>query len=265
MNPIKLSKNKNEKMLSSVPMQKMNKESKFNQLINQHNKILDFFKDLTINNGRKGDNIKLFIKDYVYTTVMIAFIGVLGLYYTHNLYLVLALSVVVLMIPILTRLMGKKEYAKSYLQSFYRVIDYLILYTSGGVNIYNAIVETEKLLSEDDAIKENMQRAISHRNVAGIGAESYIDSLRLLNFSVNIPEIADFIRIIELQVERGTPITNSLYSQLNYIRQKETMSMKEAIAKAENSTTLLKTGFCTMPILLLFLVPPMLEVFVFFA
>lgn len=223
--------------------------------------IRQYLGDTSITNDNE-QVMKDFMKDFIYIGGMVVFVGGMVVYFTKNWFLLVPIAGGGLALPFLLRYLQRKEFEENYLKSFYRLMDYLILYTSGGINIYSAIEETERLLHEDDVIKPNLRKAITYRNISGMGSDSYMKSLEMLNDGVNLPEIEEFLRIIGLQVERGTPITDSLYSQIDYISQKESIASKNEIAKAETSVTMFKTLFCTIPILLLFLVPPMIEIIV---
>lgn len=246
-----------KKLLAYIPKTEFKKTETLTGFLGQ--KIREFVGETSIDSDNEKV-MKEFMNDFIYSGGIILIVGGMVVYFTHNWFLMIPIVAAGLALPFLLRYLQRKEFEENYLKSFYRLMDYLILYTSGGINIYSAIEETVRLLHEEDVIKPNLQKAITFRNVSGMGSDSYMKSLEMLNDGVNLPEIEEFLRIISLQVERGTPITDSLYSQINYISQKETIAAKNEIAKAETTVTMFKTLFCTVPILILFLVPPMLEI-----
>lgn len=249
--------NTGEKIINTIPDIELFKKEDVKE--DNTSTVMHFLTTMTQHNGIKDDSIKGLFKDYVYVLLMCLFMGAILTYILKKWFIIPIMLFGGLFLPILARFFGKKAYRKAYLSSFYSIIDYIILYTSGGVNIFDAIYETEKLVSDDNPIKKSMQEAIKMRNISGVNGNSYVDSLYKLNEELHLAEIDDFIRSIALQAERGTPVVNTLYSQIDYIHQKRLMADKETIAKAESSITMLKTGLCSLPILLLFLIPAILS------
>ncbi len=232
--------------------------------LNVMTKSATYIAELCKNNGLPDDSVKKFWKD-MFGSYMLAFmLGFVLLYVTKKKVILVVTILLAPFLPVLIRKMAKKEYEEEFVNSFHKFIDYLILYTSGGVNVQKAVEEIEKFMPDTDVLKPFLTSMVTHQHIGGLGTNNYVDNLRLLNKTMQIDIVDDFIDVIEIQTERGTPLVEALQSRQDYIKQKKQMKLKGDIAQAETAITMYKTALCTMPAMAMFIIPPMIQVFSFF-
>lgn len=201
-----------------------------------------------------------FIKEVKISALVCVLIFIVSIQYGQPL-VGIGLTVLMLLMPFYIRFANKKEYLQEYKNSFFDVINYLILYLSGGLNIQKALEETEALVPETDVIKNNLKMVINERKLSGVSGNTIIESLRLLNNDFDLDEIDNFIITLELAQKKGTEVTSSLQSQLTYI---DNQNYLKAIGKIDNAAvkiSMYKTVFGLVTCMALFIIPPIINAF----
>ena len=247
------------KMMKSIILPKKKKRMHTLKI----DQVKAYISDL-VSQGDGSDSMKLIKKDYAQgifiAIVIIAFTNFMGMATIGYLIFFLLMAT-----PIISRITKIKEHKKMYMNSFYKLINYLILYSSGGLNVNGALVEAEKLILSDDVIKPNLSKIVNNRKLAGVAGESLIENLTSLNDGVEIDEIEYFVRSLELSIKKGVPINESLKSQLSFIDSKQYMVAKDVISSADSTIMIVKTAFGLGLMLFLFLAPPMTNAIVQFS
>lgn len=223
------------------------------------NKIKQYVSNLIHFNNDSSAKEK-FIKEVKISVLVCVLIFIVSIQYDQPL-VGICLTVLMLLMPFYIRFANKKEYLQEYKNSFFDVINYLILYLSGGLNIQKALEETEALVPETDVIKNNLKMVINERKLSGVSGNTIIESLRLLNNDFDLEEIDNFIITLELAQKKGTEVTSSLQSQLTYI---DNQNYLKAIAKIDTAAvtiSMYKTVFGLVTCMALFIIPPIINAF----
>lgn len=223
------------------------------------NKVKQYMSNLIHFNNDSAAKEKL-MKDVKISALVCVLIFIVSIQYGQPL-VGIGLTVLMLLMPFYIRFANKKEYLQEYKNSFFDVINYLILYLSGGLNIQKALEETEALVPETDVIKNNLKMVINERKLSGVSGNTIIESLRLLNNDFDLDEIDNFIITLELAQKKGTEVTSSLQSQLTYI---DNQNYLKAIGKIDNAAvkiSMYKTVFGLVTCMALFIIPPIINAF----
>lgn len=223
------------------------------------NKVKQYMSKLINFNNDSAAKEKL-MKDVKISALVCVLIFIVSIQYGQPL-VGIGLTVLMLLMPFYIRFANKKEYLQEYKNSFFDVINYLILYLSGGLNIQKALEETEALVPETDVIKNNLKMVINERKLSGVSGNTIIESLRLLNNDFDLDEIDNFIITLELAQKKGTEVTSSLQSQLTYI---DNQNYLKAIAKIDTAAvkiSMYKTVFGLITCMALFILPPIINAF----
>lgn len=223
------------------------------------NKVKQYMSNLIHFNNDSAAKEKL-MKDVKISALVCVLIFIVSIQYGQPL-VGIGLTVLMLFMPFYIRFANKKEYLQEYKNSFFDVINYLILYLSGGLNIQKALEETEALVPETDVIKNNLKMVINERKLSGVSGNTIIESLRLLNNDFDLDEIDNFIITLELAQKKGTEVTSSLQSQLSYI---DNQNYLKAIAKIDTAAmkiSMYKTVFGLVTCMALFIIPPIINAF----
>lgn len=213
-----------------------------------------FLDELTKGTGIKDDCFELLIKEETKTLIaslgLLVFSSIVGYFYIG-----LIIAVVLVCYPVLRRISDKKEYKKKYISGFYKFLDYIILYTSGGVPMAKAIIEVEKLIKEDEVIKPRLKAVVSKNSISGLSGNTYIDALKELNEGLDYPEINLFIHTAERSISRGDEISDVLLGQLDDIFKKVEIEKRGVIAKLETKFAIYQVTLNMAPTLVLFAGP----------
>lgn len=201
-----------------------------------------------------------FTKEVKISSIIAIFIFIVSLLNTQLL-IGAILSAMMFLMPFYIRYANKKEYLQEYRNSFFDVINYLILYLSGGLNIQKALEETEALIPKTDVIKSNLKMVINERKLSGVSGNTIIESLRLLNNDFDLEEIDNFIITLELAQKKGTEVTTSLLSQLTYIDNQNYLKAIGKIDAAAVKISMYKTVFGLITCIALFILPPIINAF----
>lgn len=219
----------------------------------------EFINNLTSQNGIPGDSPQKLAAEILKMTIC-GFVMAAALYIVMgNLWIALAIVVLAPFVPFLTRWMAKKEYRAAFTESFNKLINFLILYTSAGMSVDASMEAIASLLQPDDPLKLPLEDIITTKKVEGVAGSSLLSSLERLNAEMKIDEITRFTRNLSLQVERGVPVTKGLFNQLDQIKQKNKMAASEKVAKTETFVTMIKTTVCSFPSIALLIIPPVVS------
>lgn len=168
-------------------------------------------------------------------------------------------------LPLLIRYLNRRENKILYRESFYRVVNYIILYLSGGLNILKALEETERVINPNDIIRENFLLVLKERKISGISGDNIINSLEALNRDYNLEEIDQFINSLNLANTKGIAIVDILKSQASFIRKKQSLRIQEKIAATDSKITMMKTLFGIGTALAVFVLPPIITAIISFS
>lgn len=169
-----------------------------------------------------------------------------------------------LALPLLLRWLNRRENRVLYQESFYRLINFIVLYLSGGLNILKALEEAEHIIPKDDIIRDNFMLVLKERRISGISGDNIINSLEALNRDYHLEEIEQFINSMNLANNKGISIIDILKSQASYIRKKQALRIQEKIAATDSKMTLLKTTFGIGTALTIFILPPIITAIISF-
>lgn len=208
-------------------------------------------------NVDETDKLKKELKMSGALAVGILFLGLIN----SQLLISFLAALAMLTVPLLIRWSNKQEYLREYKNSFFNVINYLILYLSGGLNIQKALEETEALIPEKDVIKTNLKMVVNERKLSGVSGNTIIESLQILNKGYDLSEISNFILTLQLAQKKGNEVTTSLQSQVTYINNQNTVTSMRKIDAAAVKISLFKTAFGVMTCVALFILPPILNAF----
>lgn len=215
--------------------------------------VKEYLEYLTTGNGM-NDSIDEFFKDCVKMSLSGACLIVIASFVGYA-WIGILIAIYCLAIPVVNRISRKKEYKKKYIASFYRFLNYIILYISGGVPMGKAIVEVEKLIPEDDILKGKLKQVIIKNNISGLSGNTYIDALYELNRDLDYPEINLFINSAKRSLDKGDEISENLIGQLDDIFKKVELDKRAIIARQETKFTVFQVCFNMMPTLLIFAGP----------
>lgn len=168
-------------------------------------------------------------------------------------------------LPILIRWLNRRENRVLYQESFYRLINYLVLYLSGGLNILKSLEEVEQIIPKNDIIYENFMLVLKERKISGISGDNIINSLESLNRDYHLEEIEQFINSMNLANNKGISIVEILKSQASFIRKRQSLRIQEKIASTDSKMTLLKTMFGIGTALTIFILPPIITAIISFS
>lgn len=222
--------------------------------LSENKDIKTFLTELTKGTGIKDDSLDMVIKEEAKTLIAAAVVFVASGFFGY-LYAGIIIALILIVYPVIRRLSDKKEYKKKYIASFYKFLDYIILYTSGGVPMGKAIVEVDKLIKEDDVLKPRLKAVLAKNSISGLSGNTYIDALKELNDGLDYPEINLFIHTAERSVQRGDEIADVLLNQLDDIFKKVEIEKRGVIAKLETKFAVYQVALNMAPTLLLFAGP----------
>lgn len=210
-----------------------------------------------------NDSAQKLVKEIIYSVVIGVAVGATGVFLGIA-WIGIIMGFMMLGLPIFIRWSNSKENKILYRESFYRVVSYIILYLSGGLNILKALEETERVISEDDIIRQNFLLVLKERKISGISGDNIIDSLEVLNRDYNLDEISQFISSLNLANTKGIAIVDMLKSQNTYIRKRQALRIQEKIAATDSKMTMLKTLFGIGTALAIFILPPIITAVIAF-
>lgn len=211
----------------------------------------------------KKDSASKLMKELIYSVVIGLAVTVAGTLFKMP-WIGLGVGVSMLSLPFLIRWLNRKESRTLYQESFYRLINYIVLYLSGGLNILKSLEETEHIIPKDDIIRENFMLVLKERRISGISGDNVINSLEALNRDYHLEEIDQFIVSMNLANKKGISIVEILKSQAGYIRKKQSLRIQEKIASTDSKITLLKTLFGIGTAMTIFILPPIITAIISF-